>query len=174
MSNPYESPVPIDPADDYSDDVGGRPPSTLVGHIRVVAVLLIVQGGLILLVGAMAAVTAFVLPLIARQSAALEDPPEFDFPVWFTVFYALVAGVLLLIAILHIWAGIQNFRYRQRVLGIVAVAAGLTTSITCYCAPTAIGLAIYGLIVYLNVDVAAEFRIRAHSRRTGAGTVGER
>lgn len=56
-------------------------------------------------------------------------------------------------------AGIQNFRYRRRVLGIVSQVCGLASMFGCYCGPTSIMLLIYGLIVYLNPAVQAAFEM---------------
>jgi hypothetical protein len=64
---------------------------------------------------------------------------------------ALVAGVLRIVA------GVYNLRYRRRGLGMAALGVGLLTLVTGYCAPSAIALAIYGLIVYLNEPVAIAF-----------------
>src|SRR5205823_5880308 len=61
--------------------------------------------------------------------------------------------------LLRIVAGLFNIRYRRRGLGIAALAVGLVTMMTAYCAPTAIGLAVYGLIVYLNEPVVLAFQM---------------
>ena len=62
-------------------------------------------------------------------------------------------------AVLHVVAGLRNWRFRGRILGIVALAAGMVTVLTCYCLPTAMALGIYGLIVYLNGEVSDAFRM---------------
>jgi hypothetical protein len=65
----------------------------------------------------------------------------------------------LIIGVLRIVAGAFNYHYRRRALGITALACGLFTLITAYCAPTAIALAIYGLIVYVNEPVIMAFQM---------------
>jgi hypothetical protein len=54
-------------------------------------------------------------------------------------------------------AGIRNYKFRGRTLGLIALGGGMVTVMTCYCAPTAIGLGVYGLITYLNPEVAQAF-----------------
>ena len=53
MENPYQTPAPTDDHSHADDKVGARPTGLrgLVGHVRVVAVLMIVQGVLELLWG---------------------------------------------------------------------------------------------------------------------------
>ena len=70
-----------------------------------------------------------------------------------------VAGFLILVSIVQILAGLRNYYYRWRLFGIAALILGLSIGISCECAPTALALAVYGLIVYLNKDVAAAFRL---------------
>ena len=60
---------------------------------------------------------------------------------------------------LNIAAGIKNLKYRSRTLGIAALCLGIVPVFTCYCAPTAIGILIYGLIIYLNRDVSRAFEM---------------
>ena len=72
--------------------------------------------------------------------------------------YGVMAAAALVAGLLHIAAGVQNCRFRGRVLGIVVLASGfLVTPLTCYCAPTGVALGVYGLIVYLNGAVSEAF-----------------
>ncbi len=123
----------------------------MVGQVTVVAILLIIEGALELLV-------AFIL-LIGGPAMMLQlDRQGADTPPAFVGLIVSIFGVLALAAaVLKIVAGIKNLKYRGRTLGIVAMASGGLTMFTCYCAPTAIVLLIYGLIVYLNADVARAF-----------------
>jgi len=85
------------------------------------------------------------------------SPEEF---IWiFPVIYGGLGLAMLIIAVLNIYAGIRNFKYRSRTLGIVAMASGLLSLLTCYCLPTAIAVMVYGLIVYLNYEVEEAFRM---------------
>ena len=67
--------------------------------------------------------------------------------------------IILIIAIMHIIAGIRTLKYRGRIFTIVTWLLGLLVSITCYCGPTCVGLAIWGLIVFLNPAVATAFKM---------------
>ncbi len=75
-------------------------------------------------------------------------------------FYGGIGVALLAIGILQIYAGIRNLSFKGRTVGIVALSFGILTVFTCWCAPTAIGLAIYGLIVYLSPAVTHAFQLR--------------
>ncbi len=76
-----------------------------------------------------------------------------------TVVYLSMGLVGLVAGILHIIAGIRNLSYRGRTLGIVALIAGGLSVGTIYCAPTTIGLMIYGLIVYFSADGRRAFEL---------------
>ena len=70
-----------------------------------------------------------------------------------------MALVNLIAGGLHGYAGYRNYWFKNRMLGIVALAGGLATVLGCYCMPTALVLAVYGLIVYLNGPVTAAFQM---------------
>lgn len=61
----------------------------------------------------------------------------------------IIAAVFLLAA-LKIVAGAVNYEYRNRGLGLVALALTTLSVVTVCCAPSALVLLIYGLVVYLN------------------------
>jgi hypothetical protein len=75
------------------------------------------------------------------------------------VVYGGMAAVALVSSVLHVTAGLRNYCFRGRTLGIVALACGMLTVLTCYCFPTAAALGVYGLIVYLNPEVSEAFRM---------------
>lgn len=162
--NPYAPPAPpaaagADPA--FYAMSAHASSRKLVAHVPVVAILMMVQGGLELLMGLGLAVMAGVFPLLLEleQGPAREVPP-FEAVRW--IMLAVYGGLGLLTiaaAVLHFLAGLRNYRFRSRTLGVVALAAGLVTVFSCYCAPTSIALAVYGLIVYLNADVAQAFQM---------------
>lgn len=125
----------------------------MVGQVTVVAILLIIEGALELII---APVFLFVGPamILEFDQQSAEIPP------------AVVGGIISLFgvlvlaaAVLKIWAGIKNLKYRGRTLGIVAVASAGLSMFLCYCAPSGLALLIYGLIVYLNGDVARAFEL---------------
>jgi hypothetical protein len=133
----------------------------LVGHVPVIAVLMMVQGGLELLMGASLIAMAGILPMLMKmegQPGNQGPPPEF-FAWIMLVIYGGLGLLTIVAAVLHFYAGLRNYRFRNRTLGLVALAGGMVTVFTCYCAPTSIALAVYGLIVYLNADVAQAFEL---------------
>jgi hypothetical protein len=42
---------------------------------------------------------------------------------------------------------------------MVSIIAGLSSMLSCYCAPTAVGLLVYGLILFLNPAVKTAFQM---------------
>ena len=167
MSNPYESPS----YDSYSPPPqkptgnmppGGAVPSPLVQQVRVIAILNAVQGGLELLMGLYYIGMAFFFPAMMMMDPDINnnpnEPPEQFFWI-FIIIFGLLGGGVFVSAILRIVAAFKNWNYRGRILGIISFGAGMVTVITCYCAPTAVGMLIYGLIVYLNPSVAHAFEM---------------
>jgi hypothetical protein len=73
--------------------------------------------------------------------------------------YVVIGLFVLVVGLFNVIGGVRGLKYRGRTMSIVAMAVGLAAVFTCYCAPTAIGLFIYGLIVYLNDDVKRAFEM---------------
>jgi hypothetical protein len=122
----------------------------LVGHVPIVAALLMVQGILELGFGLFGLAFTAITFLMPRGEGDMRG---------LGVMMAVITGPLLVIGALRIVAGLFNYRYRRRTLGMVALGAGLLSVFTFYCAPTAIAISVYGLIVYLNEPVAAAFAL---------------
>lgn len=140
----------------------------LVTHVPVVAVFMIVQGFLELLMGIGLVGLGFGMPFL-MQDELRRNPPGGDGPnpemmSWIFIAVYGVLGLLVLFgSALHIFAGFFNYGYRARTLGIVALIAGMaTTLVTCYCAPTAIAIGVYGLVCYLNPSVTQAFQMVAN------------
>jgi len=161
MSNPYQPPG-FDPQRFQDQPYPPHSVATaglgMVSQIRVVAILNCVQGSLEVLMGLMLAAMAAVIPsMIAAQQAGKPAGPPAGFE-WIMIgTYGVMGGAMLIAGPLRLYAGIQNFRYRARTLGIVSFSVGLISMLGCYCAPTSIAVFIYGLIVYLNPAVKAAF-----------------
>lgn len=107
--------------------------------IRRVAILLVVQGvgeaalGLVYL--------SFVLSARRAEAVALV-------PAGMVGMVTGLAVVLLAAAALKVTAGLRNHAYRSRSLGLVALASGVVSLLTCACAPTGLALLVYGVRVY--------------------------
>ncbi len=151
--NPYASPESIDLIAAVSSG-SDTADAGLVRHVLPVSILMIVQGSFELLIAIMMIAMAVIFPLMIPQEMNEKQGPPI---LLFVGIYGTMGGVGFIIGILHVVAGIFGLRFRRRVLGIVALASGIAGVFTCYCAPTGIALAIYGLIVYLNPRVKAAF-----------------
>lgn len=158
MENPFQSPV--EPTATFAPalNMARRNPG-MVHHVRVVAILMMVQAGLELLMAVVLGGVAVFMPTVFREIQKEQGRPE-DPGIWIvTAIYGGLALVVLAVGMLHLVAGLRNYRLRGRTLGIVALAGGMLSVVTCYCLPTAIALAVYGLIVYLNQEATDAFRM---------------
>ena len=154
MSQQPASSQPPQWSNDYFRDPADASPwnKGLVSHVPIVAALLIVQGTLEIGLGLFSAAFAALVFLSSHPAMVNMRGPG--------ALMVIISVPCLLIGGLRVVAGIFNWRYRRRILGLIALVAGLAVLLTAYCAPTAIALAIYGLIVYLNEPVIAAFAIR--------------
>ena len=127
-------------------------------HVRVVAILMIVQGVLEFVASlGLAAMAVFMWQAVSQcHDAKTPGRQPSGCSLWSMAALRLPHWRL---PCLHVVAGLRNWRFRGRTLGIVALAAGMVTVFTCYCLPTAMALGVYGLIVYLNGEVSDAFRM---------------
>ena len=136
--------------------------SGMVNQVQIVCILMIVQGSLTTLMGLFYLGYAAFIPVLFRLMEST-DPSAKAPPaslIWIIAGVILVIGLPVMIAgPLQIWAGIRNLQFRGYRLGMTALIAGSVSALTIYCAPTAIGLLIYGLIVYRKPEVAQAFRM---------------
>jgi hypothetical protein len=169
--NPYESPKTdfTEAGDAIASNAPRQFEPGLVSHVRIVAILMIVQGVLELLIGGFYIVMGIIVATVMRDQFASEfvvpadtdaavPPPEVF--IWITCGTYVVMGLTnLIVGSLHGYAGYRNYSFKSRTLGVIALAGGMATLLGCYCLPTALALAVYGLIVYLNASVAEAFRM---------------
>ncbi len=133
----------------------GRAPraSSKVLQVTTLAILMIIQGALEALIGLILLVMG---PAMLSTKPTMPRSEQEAVGIMSAVF--IILGVLVLLtAGLKIVAGIKNLKYRGRALGMAALISSIVTMMTGYCAPTAIALVIYGLIIYLNDDVRRAF-----------------
>jgi hypothetical protein len=166
MSNPYESPTRVAP--EASKEPGPLPPPQapgLAGHIRIVAVLMMIQGFFEAAFGGIIIVMAFVFPagmaaMIAAdpQAQASGADPQVAARMMMTIYLIMGLGGVLP-GLLHLAAGFRNVQYRGRALGIAALSFGLGTIPICICLPTALMLGAYGLVVYLHESSVRVFEM---------------
>lgn len=163
MSNPYEAPNDQVPQATTKPLPPPQPPG-LVGHVRIVAILMIVQGVLELLL----AIYFIVFGLFFGSTfgdAMMRDPnfrqgqgppPELMSAIM-TATPIVMGAVGFVVGVLHVYAGFRNFLFQNRMLGIIALVGGMASIGTVYCCPTSFMLFIYGAIVYMNASVTRAF-----------------
>lgn len=144
--NPYTAP---------QTPFAAAPDRGLVGQVTVLAILSIVQGVLEVFMGLILGGLAAFVPVMIHMEGNAGPPEEMAWVL--SVVYGVLGLLTLAAAVLHIMAGLNSYKFRRRTLGIVASCFGMVTVFTCYCAPTAMALGIYALIVYLNPQVAQAF-----------------
>jgi len=143
----------------------------MVHHVMALSILMIVHGSLTALCGLGAGAMAFVMPALIKAQAGMPrqpgmpaQPMPVEMETMMLVIYGGAGIVLLFSGILGVWGGVRIMKFRSYTLGIVALSGGLLAIFGCYCAPTAIALFIYGLIVMLNPQVKQAFEMGEQGR----------
>ena len=162
MSNPYQPPG-YDPKQFQDQPYMPMPVMDTgqgyVNQVRVVAILNCVQGGLEMAIGLMLVAVAIIMPIVIGmdQQDRQGNPPPPEMKLFIGGLYGVMGGLPLIAGLLRIVAGIANFRFRGRTMGLISFFVGLVSMMVCYCAPTSIAVLVYGLIIYLNPAVKAAF-----------------
>jgi len=126
----------------------------VVGQVKIVGILMIIHGILVLLVGG--GLAAFAVYMVTSMPAPPGGGPE---PYIVFGLYLALGLMFLVCGILNAVAGVRVMAFRNRVLGLVALFSNVLVLMSCYCAITAIGMMIYGLIVLFNSEVARAFEM---------------
>ena len=159
--NPFQAPQQMPP---------GQPPigspnlgRSYVSQVPVIAALMIAQGVLLLIYAIL--MTCYAI-FFTRLDAFMPPEAQAEFQAQMqgqqtiiAVVLGVFAGGIVILSIMHFVAAYLGFKFRRRVFGIVTMIMGLGAMLTCYCAPTAIGLAVYGMIIYFNPAVAQAFEM---------------
>ncbi|HJL15673.1 MAG TPA: B-box zinc finger protein [Sandaracinaceae bacterium LLY-WYZ-13_1] len=135
---------------------GGR----FVSQVPLFGIALMVHGALVLGLGLFAVVYSLFLvdAFAGLDPAATSGDPGMRLLPDLLVGSMLGIGSLNTFAgALQLWAGFGLRKYRGRWLGILSLAFGLVTVLSCYCAPTALGMLVWGLVILLGGDVAERF-----------------
>ncbi len=143
--------------------------ASILGHIRVVSILMIVHGILLCVVGLFLIGLAIAMPyFLAMQPNAIKQQPggpDMQQMKWIMgIMYGSMGLAGLVPGIVQLVAGIYNLSLKKRMFGIVALIFGAVSIATCYCTPTAIGLLVYGLIIYLHDTSKQAFALREAGR----------
>jgi len=164
MSNSYQPPA-FDPKQ-FQDQPAYAPTAAndygWVSQIRIFAILNAVQGILEIPMGLFLSGLGVAMPALQRLQKNNNPGPvgETESMILFiTVLYVAIGIPLLISGILRVAAAWQNYRFRGRILSLVSIIVGMATLFSCYCAPTALALLVYGLILHLNPAVTAAFEM---------------
>jgi hypothetical protein len=147
MENPYQAPAP-DPTR-HMLPAAEHQLAQAAGWVRAFAGLSLVQAFLELMLGVM--LLLFVWFVVSADEFNGELPP------WFGAYMFAIAAIHLGLGVLRGVAAVCNWQFRGRILGIVAASVGLVTMFTCYCAPTAIALFVFALLLFLNESARTLF-----------------
>lgn len=165
--NPYAAPLSAQAYNPNGPYGSGYPPhDSFPQQVPVIGILMMVQGGLEMAMGLLLLVIAGFLPVAIAmdQGMAPGDPP-----VWIIgIVYGVLGLGISTLGILRMFAGYGAFRFRRRMFAIVANCLGFGTLLTCYCAPTALALGVYSLIVLLQPSVVHAFAQNVPAQSTGA------
>lgn len=161
--NPYSAPV--------EGSVRGPMPSgangTYVRQVKPLCICMTIQGVLEVLVGIGFAAMALVMPAVMLNQpgpggapAIQPEQQEFIRMIFWLTYGG--GGLLTVIAgVVRIVAGVRGLYFRGYALGTTSHFLGLLSLMSCYCLPTAIGLCIWGSIVYFNSEVKQAFQLGA-------------
>ena len=182
MENPYASPSPTDGRQFLGGDVSARNGTRrrgMVGHVRVLGILMIVKGAFDLVIGLFVVGVVVLMVIMAQATPPPNGGPNHPGPppAVMVVMVNWIFGVVmylgpLVAGILYVYAGWKSIMFRQRKLGLVSLFVGILPVITCSFAImgvgilvyglfvlTAIGFLVYGLIVLLDGSVRMAFEL---------------
>ena len=128
-------------------------------QIKVVAILLIIEGALEVLAGIFFCVMGPVATALFSSSPPPSTggpPPN---PELIGGLYIGMGVITLIASIPKIVAGIRNVSLKGRTLGFVGLGSCVLSLGSCYCSLFALALGVYGLIVYINERSAMAFKL---------------
>lgn len=128
----------------------------MVGQVKVVGILMIVHGITVVVMGGILATVGIIM------LAAPPGPGGGPQPWIVGAIYTGWGGMVLALGVLNTVGGVRVLQFRNRVLGLVALFSNILVLMSCYCALTAIGMMVYGLIVMFNSDVVRAFELVRH------------
>jgi hypothetical protein len=135
----------------------------MVGHVQGVSIFMIVHGALTFILGGIYVCIGPLMLIGVNQDRTATAEDKQVMPIVSAVMFGCGALVLI-IGLLNVSAGIRCLGFRGRSLALIAVFSNVPVLCSGYCAVTGLGLIIYGLIVFLNADVAEAFAMRERGR----------
>jgi hypothetical protein len=132
----------------------------MVSQVQIVAIMMLINGGLACLMGGLlVAVGPLMWSMLSMDPGRPKGPGEEKLITAISIIYVVAGIVVLLGGVMSIVGGIRGLKFRNRGLVLAALFCNILPVFSCYCAPTSIGLMIYGLIVMFQSDVAEAFRM---------------
>ena len=120
----------------------------MVNQVKVVAILMIVNGALVSFMGlfytAMGPLMCTVISLAPPGGAGGPKPDEKVAITAISGIYVVIGLPTLACGLLNIVAGIRSLSFRNRILALVALFSNIGTVFTCYCSPIANGVTRHG------------------------------
>jgi len=158
--NPYaatDTPLNFDPSQS-----GARLPgdNTMVQRITVLAILTFVAAGFEVLMAVMLMLMPLLFMAVDIRENGQRPVGQEQMMLYASIGYGVAGALILAIALLRIFAGMKLMKFEGKKLYLVSIFLGLLPAMTCYCAPTALGIFIFGLIVLLNAGVDRAFTMR--------------
>lgn len=141
----------------------------LTSHIPALSIVTMIHGGMLSLFGVFLVFLGFAIGfafLTAPQTPALERIGALGGGM--AAIYAFLGFMHLVPGALQLYAGWRIRTFTGRGWAIGAYIGALPTVFLCYCAPTSIALAIWGLIVLLDEGTGARFAATEASDTSGA------
>ncbi|MCB9595785.1 MAG: hypothetical protein H6719_23890 [Sandaracinaceae bacterium] len=131
-----------------------------VRHIRILAILMMIHGGLLAAMGAYYVLFGgFVLDALADIPVAPGDESSEFLPEILVSAFALIGLTQVGPGVVQALGGWRLFQYRGLALGWIGALGGLLGVLGCYCAPTGIALAMYATYVLSRDDVRARIAV---------------
>lgn len=134
----------------------------MYNQVPVIGILMIVNGVLCTLFGMLLMFWGPFMQQFLNMQGAPPPPPEAQQVLQVvSIVYIALGAVVALAGVINIAGGVAALRYRSRAFVLTALFFNIIPIFTCYCAPTSLGLMIWGLIVMFQGDVAQAFSLGA-------------
>jgi ABC-type branched-subunit amino acid transport system permease subunit len=156
-SNPFSEIPNTNPYSSSTPEMSGLPDG-YVKQLPIIGILNIVQASLELVMGIGLGGVGIFMSAMSNDPKFTEELSKSNLsPQVFTWIYIGIGIAISLLGLMRLVSGIMTLRKRGRVFSLVTSILGLATVFTCYCAPTAIALAVYTLVVLIQPSVIAEY-----------------
>ena len=87
--------------------------------------------------------TLFAIMALENKGNAPMRPEDKMMMTILSGYYIGYGLLVLIVGVMHIFAGYQCLRFRSRVFALITLFGNILVVLTCYCVPTAIGMMIF-------------------------------